>query len=71
LDQHYQQLIKFLLPKGLLNYFDLIKTTQSPNGLHIYLEGKIDLPVVVLEKFFATAPVKSRLLKSWFYGTMM
>jgi len=38
LDQSYRQLIEFLLPQGLLAYFDLIKTTQSPNGLHIYLE---------------------------------
>lgn len=44
LDQSYRQLMEFLLPKGLLEYFDLIKTTQSPNGLHIYLEEKIDPP---------------------------
>lgn len=44
LDQNYRQLIEFLLPQGLLEYFDLIKTTQSPNGLHIYLEEKIDPP---------------------------
>ncbi|WP_233525755.1 ISAon1 family transposase N-terminal region protein [Chitinophaga silvisoli] len=44
LDQSYRQLMEFLLPKGLLEYFDLIKTTQSPNGLHIYLEEKIEPP---------------------------
>ena len=44
LDQNYRQLIEFLLPQGLLEYFDLIKTTQSPNGLHIYLEEKNDPP---------------------------
>jgi len=44
LDQTYRQLIELLLPQGLLEYFDLVKTTQSPNGLHIYLEEKIDPP---------------------------
>ncbi|SDG15593.1 hypothetical protein [Chitinophaga filiformis] len=44
MDQNYRQLIEFLLPQGLLEYFDLIKTTQSPNGLHIYLEEKDELP---------------------------
>ena len=45
MDQNYRQLIEFLLPQGLLEYFDLIKTTQSPNGLHIYLEEKNEPPV--------------------------
>ena len=40
MDQNYKQLIEFLLPAGVLEYFDLIKTTQSPTGLHIYLEEK-------------------------------
>ena len=44
MDQTYRQLIEFLLPQGLLEYFDLIKTTQSPNGLHIYLEEKNSPP---------------------------
>jgi hypothetical protein len=34
-----------MLPKGLLEYFDLIKVTQSPNGLHIYLEELNQPPV--------------------------
>jgi hypothetical protein len=33
-----------MLPKGLLEYFELINTTQSPNGLHIYLEEKNSPP---------------------------
>ena len=45
MEQHYRQLIEFLLPAGILEYFDLIKTTQSPNGLHIYLEER-NLPPV-------------------------
>ncbi len=35
-DQNYKQLIELLLPAGILEYFGLIKTTQSPNGLHIF-----------------------------------
>lgn len=45
MDQNYRQLIGFLLPQGLLEYFELIKTTQSPNGLHIYLEEKNEPPI--------------------------
>ncbi|GEP96150.1 ISAon1 family transposase N-terminal region protein [Chitinophaga cymbidii] len=44
LEQHYRQLIELLLPAGILDYFDLIKTTQSPNGLHIYLEERNEAP---------------------------
>lgn len=44
LDQNYKQLIELLLPAGILEYFDLIKTTQSPNGLHIYLEERNEVP---------------------------
>lgn len=43
-NQHYKQLIELLLPAGILEYFDLIKTTQSPNGLHIYLEERNEAP---------------------------
>lgn len=45
MDQAYRQLIELMLPKGLLEYFELIKVTQSPNGLHIYLEELNQLPV--------------------------
>lgn len=44
MDQNYRQLIELLLPAGILEYFDLIKTTQSPNGLHIYLEERNEPP---------------------------
>ena len=44
LDQTYGQLIELLLPAGILEYFDLTKTTQSPNGLHIYLEERNKVP---------------------------
>ena len=45
MDQAYRQLIELMLPKGLWEYFELIKVTQSPNGLHIYLEELNQPPV--------------------------
>ncbi|WP_322518512.1 transposase [Chitinophaga sancti] len=50
MDQNYRQLMEFLLPQGILEYFDLIKTTQSPNGLHIYLEEKIEPPTAYSDR---------------------
>lgn len=52
MDQTYRQLIELMLPKGLLEYFELVKVTQSPNGLHIYLEELNQLPGEYNDKKF-------------------
>ena len=39
-----QELIRLLLPEGILDYFELVNVTQSPQGLNIYLEEKNIVP---------------------------
>lgn len=36
----YETLVRFLLPEGLLDYFELTKVTTGDQGLQIYLEEK-------------------------------
>lgn len=40
LNDNYQTLISLLLPEGILEYFDVIKTVNDKNGLSIYLDEK-------------------------------
>ncbi|TQM46961.1 hypothetical protein BDE36_0558 [Arcticibacter tournemirensis] len=40
----YLQLASILLPKGILEFFELTQVLQSAAGLHIYLEEKNILP---------------------------
>jgi len=38
--ESYLVLVRFLLPEGILDYFELSKTVEGLTGLHIYLEEK-------------------------------
>lgn len=40
LQESYQALVRFLLPEGILDYFELSKIVEGLTGLHIYLEEK-------------------------------
>lgn len=40
LQESYLALVRFLLPDGILDYFELSKTVEGLTGLHIYLEEK-------------------------------
>jgi hypothetical protein len=42
---NYRALISLLLPEGLLDYFDLVNTANSKEGLSIYLEEKNISPI--------------------------
>lgn len=44
LQDTYQTLVQFLLPEGLLDYFDLTSVTKSDSGLNIYLQEKNSVP---------------------------
>jgi hypothetical protein len=49
LSNAHETLVRLLLPKGLLDYFDLTNVAQTPAGLNIYLEEK-NLPPSGYEK---------------------
>lgn len=40
LQESYFALVRFLLPEGILDYFELSKVVEGLTGLHIYLEEK-------------------------------
>lgn len=40
LQESYLALVRFLLPEGILDYFELSKAVEGLTGLHIYLEEK-------------------------------
>jgi hypothetical protein len=40
LQESYQALVRFLLPEGILDYFELSKIVEGLTGLQIYLEEK-------------------------------
>lgn len=40
LQESYLALVRFLLPGGILDYFELSKIVEGLTGLHIYLEEK-------------------------------
>jgi hypothetical protein len=40
LQESYLALVQFLLPEGILEYFELSKIVEAIPGLHIYLEEK-------------------------------
>jgi hypothetical protein len=40
LQESYLALVRFLLPEGILDYFELSKIVEAIPGLHIYLEEK-------------------------------
>ena len=40
----YQTLISLLLPKGILEFFDIVNTVNSKDGLSIYLDEKNTAP---------------------------
>lgn len=40
LQESYQALVRFLLPEGILDYFELSKIVEGLTGLHIYLEER-------------------------------
>lgn len=40
LQESYLALVRFLLPEGILDYFELSKIVEGLTGLHIYLEEK-------------------------------
>ncbi|MBE9460552.1 ISAon1 family transposase N-terminal region protein [Dyadobacter subterraneus] len=40
LQESYQALVRFLLPEGILDYFELSKIVEGLTGLNIYLEEK-------------------------------
>ena len=40
LQESYQTLVRFLLPEGILDYFELSKIVEGLTGLNIYLEEK-------------------------------
>lgn len=40
----YHTLVEFLLPKGLLDYFELTNVTKGTAGLNIYMEEKNSAP---------------------------
>ena len=40
LQESYLALVRFLLPEGMLDYFELSKVVEGLTGLHIYLEEK-------------------------------
>lgn len=40
LQDSYQALVRFLLPEGILDYFELSKIVEGLTGLNIYLEEK-------------------------------
>jgi len=44
LQDTYQTLVQFLLPEGLLDYFELTNVTKGEVGLNIYLEEKNSAP---------------------------
>jgi hypothetical protein len=44
LQESYLALVRFLLPEGILDYFELSKIVEGLTGLHIYLEEKNLLP---------------------------
>ena len=39
-EEHYAALVSFLLPEGLLDYFDVTEVSTMPEGLDIHLEEK-------------------------------
>ncbi|WP_460640436.1 ISAon1 family transposase N-terminal region protein [Larkinella harenae] len=40
MQESYQALVRFLLPEGILDYFDLSNVVEAHTGLHIYLVEK-------------------------------
>lgn len=40
MQESYQALVRFLLPEGILDYFELSKVVETRTGLHIYLDEK-------------------------------
>ncbi len=40
MQESYLSLVRFLLPEGMLDYFELSKIVEALPGLHIYLEEK-------------------------------
>lgn len=40
LQKSYLALVRFLLPEGILDYFELSKIVEGLTGLHIYLQEK-------------------------------
>lgn len=40
MQESYLALVRFLLPEGILDYFELSKIVEGLRGLHIYLEEK-------------------------------
>lgn len=40
MQESYLALVRFLLPEGILDYFELSKIVEGLTGLHIYLEEK-------------------------------
>lgn len=45
MDQNFRKLVEMLLPAGVLEYFDLIDSSQDKEGIDIYLEEKNKIPV--------------------------
>jgi hypothetical protein len=44
LSNTYEALVKLILPKGILDYFELKNVAQTPQGLNIHLEEKNIVP---------------------------
>lgn len=42
----YKELVSYILPKGVLDYFDLVDVKKEKESLHIYLEEKNIIPEV-------------------------
>ena len=40
----YKELVSYILPKGVLDYFDLVDVKKEKESLHIYLEKKNIIP---------------------------
>tara|TARA_Y100001970_G_C13743918_1_gene607613 strand:- start:248 stop:598 length:351 start_codon:yes stop_codon:yes gene_type:complete len=40
----YKELAGYLLPEGVLDYFELTEVKKEGEGLHIYLEEKDEIP---------------------------
>ena len=49
LQESYLALVRFLLPEGILDYFELSKIVEGLTGLHIYLEEKNLPPELALK----------------------
>lgn len=45
MDQNFRKLVEMLLPAGILEFFDLIDSSQNKEGIDIYLEEKNTIPV--------------------------